>query len=39
VLQAHPISFLWYNLIGCVLVMGLALVLQPVFGGGRSARA
>jgi solute:Na+ symporter, SSS family len=26
------IAFLWYNLIGCVLVVGFALVLQPVVG-------
>jgi hypothetical protein len=27
------ISFLWYNLIGCVLVMAVALALQPLLGG------
>lgn len=33
------ISFLWYNLIGCALVMGIALVLQAMMGGRREARA
>ena len=32
------ISFLWYNLIGCVLVMGIAVVLQAVVGP-RESRA
>jgi len=27
------LSFLWYNLIGCALVMAVALILQPVVGG------
>jgi uncharacterized membrane protein len=30
-----PISFLWYNLIGCALVMGIALALQATMGKGR----
>jgi SSS family solute:Na+ symporter len=34
-----PISFLWYNLIGCALVMGIALLLQAVMGRDRTARA
>jgi Na+/proline symporter len=34
------ISFLWYNLIGCVLVMGIALLVQAMSGRGRDkARA
>jgi Na+/proline symporter len=32
------ISFLWYNLIGCVLVMGLSLLMQPFFGSRSAAR-
>jgi Na+/proline symporter len=34
-----PISFLWYNLIGCVLVMGLALLFQAMTGNRREAGA
>ena len=29
------VSFLWYNLIGCVLVIAVALALQPLLGGER----
>ena len=30
------IGFLWYNVIGCAIVVGVALLLQPVLGGGTS---
>ena len=33
------ISFLWYNLIGCALVMGFALALQPLVGRRDGLRA
>ncbi len=33
------ISFLWYNLIGCALVMAIALALQPALGRKDVARA
>jgi len=28
------LSFLWYNVVGCVLVVGVALLLQPLWGRG-----
>jgi Na+/proline symporter len=31
------LGFLWYNVIGCALVVGVALLLQPVLGGPRRA--
>ncbi len=34
-----PISFLWYNLVGCVLTMGIALLLTAVRPGPRAAEA
>jgi Na+/proline symporter len=34
-----PISFLWYNVIGCALVMGVALALQPLLGRRGAPRA
>jgi Na+/proline symporter len=33
------ISFLWYNLIGCALVMATALALQPLVGRGTQRRS
>lgn len=33
------ISFLWYNLIGCALVMGMALLFQAMMGGRKTAHA
>ena len=26
-----PLSFLWWNLVGCVLTVGLAVLLAPLF--------
>jgi Na+/proline symporter len=34
-----PISFLWYNVIGCLLVMGIAMAVQPFVGRGRRSAA
>ncbi len=33
------ISFLWYNVIGCLLVMGIALALEPLLGRRRRGTA
>lgn len=41
--KLSKISFLWYNVIGCLLVMGIALALEPLVartsGRGRAAQA
>jgi SSS family transporter len=33
------ISFLWYNVVGCLLVMGISQILQPLLGGTHAPRA
>jgi SSS family solute:Na+ symporter len=30
-----PVSFLWYNVLGCLAVIGLSLIIHPLIGRGR----
>jgi hypothetical protein len=34
--MSDALSFLWLNVVGALLVMGLSLVLQPLTGNGSS---